>query len=76
MRMRPSTIQGSVVEVVRVEVGGDSALVQGAPFFDLFTQDLEQGIALDAADDLLLVVERQIARDGARQPARRLFRIY
>src|SRR5690606_17560422 len=44
-------------------------LVERSAFFDLFRELFEQAVALDAANDLLLVVEGEVARDGASQAA-------
>src|SRR6266540_307337 len=64
----------AVIEVLLIELGRHAALVERASFFNLFRKGREQVIALDALQDLLFVVERKIAGNGTREPARSLFR--
>src|SRR6185369_14677446 len=65
LRLHQNVDQRTIVKVAMVEVGGDTALEQRASFLDFFPELVEQGIPFDAANDLLLVVEGQITRDGA-----------
>src|SRR6187551_1270451 len=66
--------QGAIVEVAVIKIRRHAALEERASFFDLFGQLVEQRIVLDSPDDLLFVVEREVARDGTSKAARGFFR--
>ena len=54
----------------REDLLAHAALVELAPLFELLLEDLEEVVLLDALDDLLLVVERDIRGNRAGQPHR------
>jgi hypothetical protein len=59
---RPVIIVG-----LRKKLGRDATLVELAPFFNLVFEHVEEVVLLNAADDLLFVVEAQVGRDRPRQ---------
>src|SRR5579863_10463508 len=73
LRLDEDVDESPVVKIAREEIRRNTALVEGAALFDLFGQGLEEVVILDAADDLVLVVEGKVARDRARQPSRGFF---
>src|SRR5450755_185095 len=73
LRLDQNINKGSIVKVSMVEVRRNAALEQSASLLDLFSKLFEQGVPLDATNDFLFVVERQIARDGAREAASGFF---
>src|SRR5450631_3054759 len=73
LRLDQNINEGSIVKVSMVEVRRNAALEQSASLLDLFSKLFEQGVPLDATNDFLFVVERQIARDGAREAASGFF---
>src|SRR5688500_14014400 len=66
--------QGTIVEIPVIELGRDPALVKRPSLLDLFGQLLEQAVVLESAHDLFLVVERDVAGDGASQTPGCFFR--
>src|SRR5262249_2513492 len=65
--------EGPVVEISLIKLGGNAALVQGAPFLDLFREDVEEIVLLDPLDNFFFVVEREVTRDSSRQASCSLF---
>ena len=63
-----------VVEVSLIKLGRYPTLVESAAFLDFFRKRFEEVVVLDALEDLLFVVEREIAGNGARQPPCGFFR--
>src|SRR5450432_4742626 len=57
---------------LREDLGGDAGLEERPALLDLVAHDVEQRVALDALEDLLLVIEREVGGDGARELARTL----
>ena len=64
---------GAVVEVLGEKLGRYAALEQRPALLQLFGQHGEQGVLLDAFEDLLLVVQGEVAGDGAGKAARGFF---
>lgn len=60
---------GSVKEVELVDLWRHAALEEGAAFFNVVMHDGEEGVVLDALDDLFFVVEGEVRRNGPRQLA-------
>jgi hypothetical protein len=60
---------GSVVVVgPGIEGRGNPGTIQVSPLLQLLAERVEEVVLLDGADDLLLVVERNVGANGARQP--------
>src|SRR5690606_26128201 len=63
----------AVVEVLLEERGSHTALEESSALFNLLRQPFEEIVILDALDDLLFVVEGEVARDRSSEPAGSFF---
>src|SRR6266568_9305145 len=76
LRAEDDVDDGAVVEVrLRVEVRGEPRAVQLPALLQLVSQRVEEVVLLDAADDLLLVVEGDVGADGTGKAGRLLGRL-
>ena len=71
-RLQQHVDQRAIVDPHGEDLRGHAALVQRAPLVDLVAHHVEQRVLLDALDQLLLVIEREVGRDRARQLPRPL----